>query len=177
MSIDHDGTGVTYTQLAHARSIDSDTADQVRSWRWGRGAIAALSSAVLVGVPTDVIDTAWFTRMTPVRWWEYPALGLTAALTGLWFAIVLRVADDHGRAGVLSTSALSALAVGCPVCNKIVIALLGVSGALGIWAPIQPFLALLSLAALSIAVFLRWRRSTCTAPSCSPGGSGPAAGE
>ena len=42
---------------------------------------AGLVSALLIGVPTDVIDTPLFTRMTPVRAWEYPVLAHTALLT------------------------------------------------------------------------------------------------
>lgn len=141
------------------------------TWRWRRGLVAAVLSAVIVGVPTDVLDTNWFTRMTPVRWWEYPVLTLTAVLTGLWFAMVRPAADERGGVGVLGTSLLSALAVGCPVCNKIVIGLLGVSGALGVWAPIQPLLALVSLAALGAAVIVRWRRRGCAPDSCAPGGT------
>ena len=136
--------------------------------RWWRGALAAVLSALVVGVPTDVIDTDWFTRMTPVRWWEYPVLALTALLTGLWFAIVRVAADERGRASVLGTSLLSTLAVGCPVCNKIVVGLLGVSGALGVWAPVQPVLALISLAALAAAVIVRWRKRGCDSDSCEP---------
>jgi hypothetical protein len=128
--------------------------------------LATIASALIVGVPTDVIDTPWFTRMTPVRVWEYPVLVLTALLTGAWFW--LRAADRSGASsGVLGSSVLSTLAVGCPICNKIVVALLGVSGALGIWAPMQPVLGALSVAALATAVWLRWRRRRCTSQACS----------
>ncbi|RBM15271.1 hypothetical protein DI005_28545 [Prauserella sp. PE36] len=138
----------------------------VRAWRWRRGILAATLSAAVVGVPTDVIDTLWFTRMTPVRWWEYPVLTLTAVLTGLWFAIVREAIDERGRSGVLGSSLLSAFAVGCPLCNKIVLGMLGVSGALGVWAPIQPALAGMSVAALGAAVLVRWRRRACTPAGC-----------
>ena len=140
----------------------------VSGWRWRRGLLAAVLSALVVGVPTDVLDTDWFTRMTPVRWWEYPVLALTAVLTGLWFAIVRAGSDDRGRAGVFGSTFLSTLAVGCPMCNKIVIGLLGMSGAVGVWAPVQPVLAVLSLAALGAAVFVRWRRRACTVEGCAP---------
>ena len=148
--------------MAEVRSVAAP------AWRWGRGLLAAVLSALVVGVPTDVIDTAWFTRMTPVRWWEYPVLALTAVLTGLWFAIVRSAADDRGRAGVFGTSLLSTLAVGCPVCNKVVIGLVGVSGALGVWAPIQPVLAVASVGVLGAAVVVRWRRRACGPDGCVP---------
>jgi hypothetical protein len=154
--------------LLDATPVDELRPAPVSGWRWGRGLLAAVLSALVVGVPTDVIDTDWFTRMTPVRWWEYPVLALTAVLTGLWFAIVRAGSDERGRLGVLGTSLLSTLAVGCPVCNKIVIGLLGVSGALGVWAPIQPVLAVVSLAALGAAVVVRWRRRACTPDGCAP---------
>jgi hypothetical protein len=47
------------------------------------------------------------------------------------------------------------LAIGCPVCNKIALLLLGTSGALTIYAPLQPVIGALSLALL--AGTLAWR--------------------
>jgi hypothetical protein len=47
--------------------------------------------------------------------------------------------------------------VGCPVCNKLVVVLLGSSGALTYFAPVQPLLGLLAvtLSATALAVRLR----------------------
>lgn len=132
------------------------------SWSWSRGLGVGALSAVVVGVPTDVIDTSYFTRMTPVRWWEYPVLVVTVVLTALWAGIRTSRRGGESSTAVFGTSVVSALAVGCPVCNKIVVGLLGVSGALGVWAPIQPVLAVLSVAVLGAAVVLRWRRRECT---------------
>jgi hypothetical protein len=47
------------------------------------------------------------------------------------------------------------LAIGCPVCNKIALLLLGASGALTVFAPLQPLIGALSLALL--AATLAWR--------------------
>ena len=44
----------------------------------------------------------------------------------------------------------SLLSVGCPICNKVVVAL-GVDGALAVFAPVQPYLGLLSLLLLAEA--------------------------
>lgn len=134
--------------------------------RWAAALGAAVLTALAVGVPTDVIDTPYFTRMTPVRWWEYPVLVLTVALTALWVAVPRQGGDVRGRGGVLGSVTAVVFAVGCPICNKIIVGLLGVSGALGIWAPVQPVLAVVSLIALSAAVFLRWRRRSCTPETC-----------
>jgi len=40
----------------------------------------------------------------------------------------------------VGASVLATFAIGCPICNKLVVALLGVSGALTCWAPLQPLI-------------------------------------
>lgn len=57
--------------------------------------------------------------------------------------------------GVASFGAF--LAIGCPVCNKIVLVLLGTSGALSVWAPLQPVLGVASLALLAATAAWRLR--------------------
>lgn len=65
--------------------------------------------------------------------------------------------------GVASFGAF--LAIGCPVCNKLALLLLGTSGALSIWAPIQPILGAASLALL--AATAAWRlRLRATGATC-----------
>lgn len=129
-----------------------------------RGTAAGVVTLIVVGVPTDVIDTPWFGREIPVRWWEYPVLAATAILTALWFGI--RPATDQQRATAPMTGVMLAVfAVGCPVCNKIILLAIGTSGALGFWAPLQPVLAAVSLAVLTVAVILR-RRQTLCGPAC-----------
>lgn len=69
-------------------------------------------------------------------------------------------------AGAIIAGAVSAFAVGCPVCNKIVVLALGASGALTYFAPAQPLLALASLAMLAHALRRRLRVDVmCPIPS------------
>lgn len=134
-----------------------------------RGMPMGALSALVVGIPTDVIPNAMFSRMTPVRWWDYVVLALTAVMTALWFATPAR----RTGARVPAATVLSLLAVGCPVCNKAVVALLGVSGALSLWAPIQPLVAALSLVLAGTALWTRvlvGRRRIAASPgSADPG--------
>ena len=58
------------------------------------------------------------------------------------------------RVGV-GAGVLSLLAVGCPVCNKLVVLAIGVTGAMTIWAPLQPLLGVVSLVLMGWAL---WRR-------------------
>lgn len=60
------------------------------------------------------------------------------------------------------------LAIGCPVCNKVALILLGTSGALSVWAPLQPVLGAASLALLAGTLVwrlrLRVRGAACAVP-------------
>lgn len=138
----------------------------LRSWparRWAAAAFAALA-ALLTGIPTGIVRTSFYTRMTPVTWWDYPFWALTAILVGLTAATYVRV----GSAGVpdapdrskqtAGATLLSVFAVGCPICNKLVVAVLGISGALTYFAPVQPLIGLIGVALLGagLALRLRW---------------------
>lgn len=61
-----------------------------------------------------------------------------------------------GAAGGVGAT-LGWLAIGCPVCNKIVVLALGTSGALNLFGPAQPWLAALSVMLLVVALAWRWR--------------------
>ena len=118
--------------------------------RWAAAVLGGMGTALLVGVPTAVLPNAFFTRMTPVLWWNYPVWVVTAMLVGLTVATYVRPAPGlNTRTGrVTGGGLLSAFAVGCPVCNKLVVAALGTSGALTIWAPLQPLIAVTALGLL-----------------------------
>lgn len=144
------------------------TLPPARRWVWirlGAGLAATVGVAVAIGVPSALLANPFFVRMTPVPWWSYAAWAATAVLTGVLAATYVHAppvaTGTQGRAGIAANLG-SVLAVGCPVCNKLVVAALGVSGALGIWAPIQPVLAAASLALLGWAL---WRRLS-TLRSC-----------
>jgi len=113
---------------------------------------------LVIGVPTAVIANPWFTRMTPTRPQDYIFLGITvllAAVLGATYTLPAACSLQEGK--LTSGGFLSFLAVGCPICNKVVVLLLGVSGALAYFEPFQPVLALGSLLLLGYAVFLRLR--------------------
>lgn len=123
------------------------------------GVLAAFAVGLLIGVPTGIIQTPWYTRMTPVLWWNYPVWASSAILTGALAATYVRDStnpmptSESGK--TVAGSMLSLFAVGCPICNKLVVAALGVSGALTWFAPVQPFLAVGSLSLLAYALWAR----------------------
>ncbi|MFW6691106.1 hypothetical protein [Streptomyces sp. MAR4 CNX-425] len=133
--------------------------------RWGaarRATAAALATAtaLAVGLPTALIPNPVFGREIAPEWWSYPLLAATALLAGVVLATYVRRpaappaperVSRWGAAGGL----LSFLAVGCPVCNKLVLAALGTSGAMAYWAPLQPLVGAASLALLAVAAVQR----------------------
>jgi len=140
----------------------------LRRWSWVHWLVAALGAvgvALVVGVPTGLLATPFYTRMTAAPGWSYGAWVSTAGLSGLLIATYIQrpmTPQGQARAGVVANVG-SMLAVGCPVCNKVVVAVAGVGGALHVWAPLQPVIAAASLALLGWAL---WRRLNTQATAC-----------
>ncbi len=139
--------------------------------QWFGALAGAMAVALMVGLPTDVIPNPVFGRPIAVTWWSYPVLAATAVLGGLLIGSYVRpvaLASDvdvggepldpdaerqaktGGAAGLLSF-----FAVGCPVCNKIVLLAVGTTGAQQWFEPLQPVLAVLSLGLLAYALRAR----------------------
>ena len=125
--------------------------------RLGAAVGGAILTALAIGLPTVVIPNSLFGRAVPVTWWSYPVLATAALLSGLLLATYVAdprpagadsgpgpdpVEDRSGSRRGAAAAALSFFAVGCPVCNKLVLLALGSSGALTWFAPAQPVLAL-----------------------------------
>ena len=133
--------------------------------RWAGGALAAIIAGAVMGVPTGIISTSLYTRMTAVTWWDYAVWGVSSLLIGLTVATYIRESDAENdlpdrRVRTAGATLLSALAVGCPVCNKAVVALLGTSGAMTYWAPLQPLLGATSIILVAVGLAIRLRAST-----------------
>jgi len=92
-----------------------------RARQWAVTAAAALGCVVLIGVPTDLIETPLFSRAVPPTWWSYPVLAVSALLAGLLVATYVNGPTgpgprNDGRWGSFG-GALTFFAVGCPVCS------------------------------------------------------------
>jgi hypothetical protein len=148
----------------------------LRAWparRWPLAALVAVAGAAVLGVPTGVIPTPFYTRMTPVLWWNYPVLGASAILLGLTAATYVRrlvPEGEHSAKVATGGGLLSLFAIGCPICNKLVVLAIGATGALRWFAPVQPVLAAASLAMLGAALWTRLGTEVAcpTVPSAQP---------
>jgi len=149
--------------------------------QWVAAAVAAGVIALVVGLPTDVIPNPVFGRPVAVTWWSPWVLAATAVLGGLLAATYVRpdsagvvsagvdpagvsdvpagASDVDERPGRLAGTAglLGYVAIGCPVCNKLVVVALGTTGALNWFAPLQPILAVAAVVLMAVALRARLR--------------------
>jgi hypothetical protein len=134
----------------------------------------SLVSLVAFGLIAAIIPNPVFGRQIPpepfaIAVWlvSAPLMGLLGATytaravpaSATMGAVVLVPAGDLGeRQGTTLGTVASLgtfLAIGCPVCNKIALVLLGTSGAMTLFAPIQPIIGAASL--MLLAGTLAWR--------------------
>ena len=141
--------------------------------RWGAAAVASLAFALVVAVPTDLVDTPVFGREVPPTWWAWPSLVVSSLLAGLLVATYVAAPeqqgpDPAGRGGWIGGT-LTFFAVGCPVCNKLVLLALGSAGAMTWFEPVQPLLQLVAVALLAWALQRRLAgESSCPPPTNVP---------
>lgn len=145
--------------------VDISAWSSVARWpmhRWAAVAVGAVSTVLVVGIPTVLVPTPVFGREIAVTGWAWPALVITAVLAGLVAATYVRTSplepeadvQDVSRAGLVG-GFLTYLAVGYPVCNKIALLALGYTGALQWFAPVQPLLAVAGIGLLAYALHRR----------------------
>lgn len=120
---------------------------------WLRSAGYALLVALALGIPTVLIPNPLFSRLIPPTWWSYPMWLTSAALAGM----VLSARDVASGAcrvdrRTAAGGGLAFLAVACPTCNLVVMTTLGMSGALSIFAPLQPLIGIAGVAVLAVTL-------------------------
>ena len=142
---------------------------------WLRAAMFGIIAATLIAVPTRLVPNGFFSRMTPTRPLDYVFLVVSSTLVGLSLALS-SVSTDRGGARPARSSAgapaagpravisgmATVFAVGCPVCNKLVVAVLGTGGALSVFAPLQPLIGLAAAGLLVIGLTGQLRALTTT---------------
>lgn len=133
-----------------------------------------LLALLALGVPTAIIPNPLFVRMSPTEAFSVVVWLASAPLLGVILATYvtpprpLHAAAARDGAGVPATvGGLAAfLAVGCPICTKLVVAALGVSGALTVFAPLQPLIGTASVGLLVLTLGWRVRQLTAGCPRC-----------
>ena len=135
-------------------------------------ALWSAASLIAFGVLTAIIPSPIFARPIPpepfaIFVWlaSAPLMGFVAATYSAppvpapsTPAPLTELAPRREGTTLGSLAGLGAfLAIGCPVCNKVALLLLGTSGALSVYAPIQPVIGAVSLVLLLVTLAWRFR--------------------
>jgi hypothetical protein len=136
---------------------------------WVVALAASIATLLVYGVVAAILPNPIFGRDIPPDAAAVAIWLASAPLMGLLIATYLPLpagrskpnarplADD--RSGRATVGALATFfAIGCPLCNKIVLLALGASGAMNLFAPIQPVIGVAALALLAATLVWRVRR-------------------
>ena len=125
------------------------------------GILVALIIFFIFGVVTVLIKNPFFIRMTPVYWYDYVFLVLTSILSGAYIGLWHYNKNNQKNINPKCDYAATGGAVGgffsfgCAICNKLLIWILGLSGVIAYFMPIQPILGVISMILLGYAVYMQ----------------------
>ena len=125
----------------------------------GKALITAVAVAtgtfLALGTVTALWENPLFIRMTPAGTVEIALLAGQSILLGLYFSIP-RTACAARQAG--AGSILIFLGIACPVCNKILLFVVGSELLLFYFEPVRVYVALAGFLITGLAVWLKWTK-------------------
>jgi len=124
----------------------------------GVALLAFAGFVLLFGIPTALIPTPWFTRMISARSSDYVFLLLNSALIGAYVGVHAYEKHEKSKKGdVMATTGgiANIFAVGCPICNKVLVALLGASAVMAYIEPIRVWLGIFSAGLVGVALWFK----------------------
>jgi len=138
------------------QSIQALTAVSARDV--ARGAAVAAAMFMGLGTVAALWDNPFFMRMTPTGGFEIALLLLQAALAGVYVGLP-RSRCGKRTAGV--GAVVGFLGIACPVCNKILVLLIGGALLLEYYEPVRLYVALAGVGLLAVAIGLKLSRPDC----------------
>lgn len=124
------------------------------------GLLSSLSFFILLGLVSAIIPNSFFSRMTDISNFDWVILVLTSILAGLYLGLYYFIKNNKNLSSscAIGGGILGFLAFACPICNKLIILVLGFSGAMTYFAPLQPILGVLGILLLIYANLTLIRR-------------------
>ncbi len=123
-----------------------------------RGLAVAAAMFVALGTVAALWDNPLFMRMTPTGGFEIALLLLQSALAGVYVGL------PQSRCGKRTAGAgavIGFLGIACPVCNKVLVLLIGGALLMEYYEPVRLYVALAGAALLAAAVGLKVSRPDC----------------
>ena len=123
-----------------------------------RGAAAAVAMFAALGTVAALWSNPLFMRMTPTSGFEIALLLLQSVLAGVYVGL------PQSTCGIRTAGAgavIGFLGIACPVCNKVLVLLIGSTLLLEYFEPIRLYVALGGAVLLALAVWLKLSRAEC----------------
>ena len=121
------------------------------------GLLASIILFLLFGIPTDLVPNKYFIRMVPIKITDYIFLSLTSIMLGAYIALhyyskkTSKKCDYAAYGGAVA----GVFAVGCPICNVLLISLFSATAILTYFEPYRPILGVLTIGILGAAIFYK----------------------
>jgi len=123
-----------------------------------RGAAAAAAMFVALGTVAALWTNPWFMRMTPTGGFEIALLLLQSVLAGVYVGLPR---SPCGKRTAGAGAIIGFLGIACPVCNKVLVLLIGSTLLLEYFEPARLYVALAGAVLLAAAVWLKLTRPEC----------------
>lgn len=127
---------------------------------WIIGILSSLGLFLLFGIVTDLIQNQLFIRMVEKTVLDYFFLIASSVLLGTYIAVHLYKKNISKKCDVATYSGGvgSFLAFGCPICNKLLVLLFGVTALTIYFEPYRPYLGILSIGLLTGALYFKLKK-------------------
>ncbi|PIN81890.1 hypothetical protein COV11_00860 [Candidatus Woesearchaeota archaeon CG10_big_fil_rev_8_21_14_0_10_30_7] len=124
------------------------------------GTVSGLGFFLLFGIITSIIPTSLFIRMTRVTLLDWFFLSLSSILIGTYVSVHLYKKKTTKNCNMIATTGGigSFFAFACPICNKLLVLLVGTTALMTYFEPYQPILGFASNGLLAGALY--WRIKT-----------------
>jgi hypothetical protein len=129
-----------------------------------RGAVVTLGMFLALGTVAALWPNPFFFRMTPTGGFEIVLLLLQSVLAGIYVGLP---GSGCAKRTAASGAIIGFLGIACPVCNKLLVALIGSALLLEYFEPVRLYVAAGGAALLGIAVGLKLSRQACL-PTSAP---------
>jgi hypothetical protein len=123
-----------------------------------RGFGAAVAMFVVLGTLAALWKNPLFMRMTPAGGFEITLLLLQSVLAGVYLGLPQ---SPCGKRTAGAGAIIGFLGIACPVCNKILVLLIGSALLLEYFEPLRLYVALAGAALLALGVWLKMSRPEC----------------
>lgn len=123
-----------------------------------KGAAVGAGVFLLFGVVSGLVPNPLYVRMVPRTPVDYAFLTLTSLLAATYVIQKSSLPECDGDACAYAGAVGSFLAVGCPTCNALLLALFSSSALMTYFDPLRPLFGVLAVSLLGGVVYWRHRR-------------------